>query len=66
MRDPNIINPQKQTGKHLEPKEFLELKNREDVIILDVRSNYEHALGKFKNAVTLDIENFRDFPDKIK
>ena len=30
-----------------------------------MRSNYEHELGKFKNAITLDIENFRDFPDKI-
>jgi UPF0176 protein len=65
LRDPNIINPQQKTGKHLEPKEFLDLKNSEDVIILDVRSNYEHNLGKFKNAITLDIENFRDFPDKI-
>jgi UPF0176 protein len=65
LRDPNIINPQKQTGKHLEPKEFLAMKDAEDVIILDVRSNYEHNLGKFKNAITLDIENFRDFPDKI-
>jgi UPF0176 protein len=23
-------------------------------------------LGKFKNALTLDIENFREFPDKVK
>lgn len=65
LRDPNIINPQIQTGKYLEPKEFLDMKNAEDVVILDVRSNYEHNLGKFKNAITLDIENFRDFPDKI-
>ena len=36
-----------------------------DVVILDVRSNYEHNLGRFKNAVTLDIENFRDFPAMI-
>ncbi len=41
------------------------MKDDEDVVILDVRSNYEHNLGKFKNAVTLDIENFRDFPEKI-
>jgi UPF0176 protein len=33
---------------------------------LDVRSNYEHEVGKFKNALTLDIENFRDFPEKVK
>src|SRR5690606_39433375 len=37
----------------------------EDVVILDVRSNYEHNVGKFKNAITLDIENFRDFPSKV-
>jgi UPF0176 protein len=65
LRDPNMINPQRQTGKHLEPAEFLAMKDRDDVVILDVRSNYEHSVGKFKNAVTLDIENFRDFPSKI-
>jgi len=65
LRDPNVIDPKKQTGIHLEPKEFLAMKDRDDVVVLDVRSNYEHSLGKFKNAVTLDIDNFRDFPDMI-
>jgi len=65
LRDPQIINPNERTGKHLEPVDFLAMKDRDDVVILDVRSNYEHSLGKFKNAITLDIENFRDFPDKI-
>jgi UPF0176 protein len=65
LRSPNIINPQQKTGKHLEPKEFLAMKDAEDVVILDVRSNYEHNLGKFKNAITLDIEKFRDFPAMI-
>jgi len=60
------INPTEKTGTHLEPEEFKQLKDQEDVILLDVRSNYEHNVGKFKNAVTLDLENFRDFPDKIK
>lgn len=65
LRDPHIINPKEKTGKHLEPVEFMEMKDRDDVVILDVRSNYEHSLGKFKNAVTLDIDNFRDFPAMI-
>jgi UPF0176 protein len=65
LRDPNIINPQEKTGIHLEPEEFMKMKDRDDVVILDVRSNYEHSVGRFKNAVTLDIENFREFPDKI-
>lgn len=65
LKDPHIIDPTKKTGKHLEPKEFLALKDQDDVVILDVRSNYEHNMGKFKNAVTLDIDNFRDFPAMI-
>ncbi|WP_026903976.1 rhodanese-related sulfurtransferase [Pedobacter glucosidilyticus] len=65
LKDPNVIDPTKKTGKHLEPKEFMEMKDRDDVVILDVRSNYEHNLGKFKNAITLDIDNFRDFPAMI-
>lgn len=65
LRDPNIIDPNKETGIHLEPEDFLKMKDQEDVVVLDVRSNYEHKLGHFKNAVTLDIDNFRDFPSKI-
>jgi len=60
------INPNIRTGVHLAPLEFKELKDREDVVLLDVRSNYEHELGRFKNALTLDIENFRDFSGKVK
>jgi UPF0176 protein len=59
------INPGQQTGIHLEPAEFKRLKDADDVVLLDVRSNYEHSVGKFRNALTLDIENFRDFPEKV-
>ena len=60
------IDPNKQTGIHLSPAEFKAMKDDDDVLVLDVRSNYEHHVGRFKNAVTLDIENFRDFPEKVK
>ena len=59
--DPNI-----KTGKYVEPSEFKQIKNDDDVVILDVRSNYEHTIGKFKNAITLNMDNFREFPEKIK
>ena len=65
LRDPGIINPEKKTGIHLEPAEFVKMKDDQDVVIVDVRSNYEHSIGRFKNAVTFDIENFRDFPAMI-
>jgi UPF0176 protein len=61
-----FIDPNKRTGEYLEPSEFKKMKDENDVIILDVRSNYEHKVGRFKNALTLDIENFRDFPEKVK
>lgn len=60
------LHPKNKTGIHLPPSEFKKMKDEEDVVILDVRSNYEHNVGKFKNAITLDIENFRDFPSKVE
>lgn len=60
------IKPYHGTGTHLSPQEFKNLKDQEDVIILDVRSDYEHNIGRFKNAITLDMENFREFPEKVK
>lgn len=60
-----LLDPLIKTGIHLDPTDFLKMKDEKEVIILDVRSNYEHALGKFTNAITLDMEHFRDFPGKI-
>jgi UPF0176 protein len=60
------IDPTVKTGTHLEPVEFAEMKDRDDVVILDVRSNYESGLGRFKNAYAVDIDNFREFPDKVR
>jgi len=60
------VRPHEKTGQHLSPQEFKALKDRDDVVVVDVRSDYEYNLGRFKNAVTLDIENFRDFPDRVE
>ena len=60
------VRPHEKTGQHLSPAEFKALKDRADVVVVDVRSDYEYNLGRFKNAVTLDIENFRDFPDRVE
>ncbi|MBX4212153.1 rhodanese-related sulfurtransferase [Candidatus Pacearchaeota archaeon] len=48
-------------GKHISPQEFLELHDKE-VIIVDARNDYESRVGKFKNAVIAPISNFREFP----
>lgn len=61
------VNPLEQTGKHLEPADFKKLlRNDPNVVLVDMRSNYEHSVGKFKNAVTFDMENLRELPDHVK
>jgi UPF0176 protein len=61
------VSPRVQTGKHLEPAEFKEMyHNDSEVVLVDVRSTYEHKVGKFKGAITFDMENLRELPEHIK
>ncbi|WP_247235192.1 rhodanese-related sulfurtransferase [Telluribacter sp. SYSU D00476] len=59
------VDPLVRTGKHLEPAEFKKLLNDPDVVLVDMRSNYEHSVGKFKGAVTFDMENLRELPEHV-
>lgn len=61
------VNPLERTGVHLEPADFKEMyKNDPDVVLVDMRSNYEHSVGRFKGAITLDMETLRELPDHIQ
>lgn len=52
----------KNTAKHISPKVLKTLlDNGKDVVLLDARNQYETKVGKFKGALTMSIENFRDF-----
>jgi UPF0176 protein len=59
------VKPYEQTGTHLTPAEWKAMMHDPDVVLLDVRSNYEHNLGHFKGAVRLPIDNFREFPEHL-
>jgi UPF0176 protein len=51
-------------GKRLSPDELLKLyESGKDFIIVDTRNWYESKIGKFKNAVTLPMNNFRQWPE---
>lgn len=53
-------------GQYIEAKELKKvLDKNEDAILLDARNNYEYEVGRFKNAIHLDIKSFREFPSKI-
>ena len=61
------INPSELTGDYVTPEELYAMyENNEDVIVLDTRNEYETRVGLFENAVDLQLDTFRDFPDAIK
>jgi len=59
-------NPLEITGKHLKPDEWHKEIQNPNNVILDMRSNYEHKLGHFKDAVCFDINNMYEFPEVFK
>ena len=61
------INPRELTGDYISPQELYTMyENNEDVIVLDTRNEYETRVGLFENAVDLQLDTFRDFPQAIK
>lgn len=59
------IKPYERTGQHLTPAEWKEMMKDPDVVLLDVRSDYEHNLGHFKGSRALNIGNFRELPEHL-
>ncbi len=48
---------------HLSPTEWKRtIEEDPEVVVVDVRNRYESAVGKFADAVTCDIEHFRELP----
>jgi UPF0176 protein len=47
-------------GTHLTADKFNELTENPDTIVVDMRNHYESEVGKFKMAITPDVETFRE------
>ena len=61
------INPREFTGERISPQDLKNLlDNKEDVLVLDTRNEYETRVGKFENAIDLNLDTFRDFPEAIE
>jgi len=60
------IDPNEISGRHLSAKEWFEMMNKEDVIVLDGRTDYEFDLGHFRNAIRPPLKSFREFPDWVR
>lgn len=65
LRQPNV-NPAKQAGTYVEPKDWNDLISDPDIINIDTRNNYETAIGTFKGATDPDTDVFTEFADYVE
>ena len=47
-------------GKYLKAEEFNKLTDDPETVLIDMRNHYESEVGHFKNAITPDVDTFRD------
>jgi predicted sulfurtransferase len=60
------LHPELAQAPYIESKELKKFYDeKKDFIILDTRNDYEIELGKFKNAVDLNVTSFRRFIAKV-
>ncbi|TKS57566.1 oxygen-dependent tRNA uridine(34) hydroxylase TrhO [Mesohalobacter halotolerans] len=53
-------------GMHVDAEKFNQLIEDPDTVLVDMRNHYESEIGHFKNAVTPDVDTFRDSLDIIE
>ncbi len=60
------INPNEVTGKHLKPEELKQwYESGKEFYVVDMRNDYEFKVGRLKNSIMPDLQNFRDIPKVI-
>ena len=57
------IDVAEHSGRYVEPEQWNELIQQEDVLVIDTRNTYETGIGTFKGAIDPGIESFSELPD---
>lgn len=60
------LNPFERTGTYASPEEWNALLADPEVVVIDVRNEYEVTLGKFKGAINPHTDVFKEFPQYVK
>ncbi len=58
-------DPNKQVGTYVEPEDWNGLIERNDVVLVDTRNDYEVGLGTFQRALDPKTTNFTEFKDYV-
>ena len=59
------IDPTETVGEYVEPKDWNNLIDHQDTIIIDTRNNYEYSIGTFRDSLNPKTTKFREFPKWI-
>lgn len=63
---PKHINPNKATGKYLNPADFHRMyENEEDFVVVDMRNDYEAESGIFEKSIVLPMNASRELPQMM-
>ena len=57
------IDPRHTVGTYVDPTDWNDLLDDPDVILIDMRNDYEVQVGKFENAIDPNTTTFREFPE---
>ena len=60
------IDPTALVGDYVKPEDWNALINDPDVLLIDMRNDYEVDVGTFKGAINPHITTFREFPEYVK
>jgi UPF0176 protein len=58
-------DPSKQVGTYVEPEDWNALIERNDVVLVDTRNDYEVGLGTFQRAIDPATQSFVEFKDYV-
>ena len=56
------VDPRARVGHYVEPQDWNDLIQSDDVAVIDTRNDYEVAIGTFQGAVDPKTDSFREFP----
>ncbi len=60
------VQPAKQRGRKISPETLRRwIDEGRDITLLDTRNTYEVELGTFDNAVSIPLQHFREFPERV-
>ncbi len=61
-----VVSPTKMAGKYVRADEWNKLLDDPDVVFVDVRNDYEVALGTFNGALNPNTKSFRELPRWVR